>query len=79
MSAGGLGSIAAAAAAQQSAAVAAPDGKGDTVDDGDDEMPGLEPAEETGFADESVGDLDPKEIETVMDQVCRVLSLSQQL
>ena len=76
MSAGGLGSIAAAAAAQQSAAVAAPDSKGDTADD--DEMPGLEPAEEAA-ADESAGDLDPKEIETVMHQVCRVLSLSQPL
>lgn len=72
MSAGGLGSIAAAAAAQQNATAAASDSKGPTADDEDDEMPELEAVEESGHVDE--GDLDPKEIEMVMDQVCIVLS-----
>jgi hypothetical protein len=71
MSAGGLGSIAAAAAAQQGATTAeagAPDSKEVAADDEDDEMPELEAAEEAGPVDE--GDLDPKEIEMVMTQVC---------
>ena len=73
MSAGGLGSIAAAAAAQQNATAAVSDNKGATEDDEDDEMPALEAAEEAGPVDE--GDLDPKEIEMVMDQVWVVLSI----
>jgi len=73
MSAGGLGSIAAAAAAQQNATAAVSDNKGATADDEEDEMPELEAAEDSGPVDE--GDLDPKEIEMVMDQVCIVLSI----
>jgi hypothetical protein len=73
MSAGGLGSIAAAAAAQQSATAAASASKGATAEEEEDEMPELEPAEEPGPVDE--GDLDPKEIEMVMDQVCIVFYL----
>jgi len=74
MSAGGLGSIAAAAAAQQSATAAASASKGATAEEEeDDEMPDPEAAEEAGPVDE--GDLDPKEIEMVMDQVCIILSM----
>jgi len=74
MSAGGLGSIAAAAAAQQSATSAAPDSKEPTADDEDDEMPELEAVEDAGPVDEA--DLDPKEIEMVMEQVCILLSIA---
>jgi hypothetical protein len=63
--------MAAAAAAQQSAAAAASAGKGTTADEDDDEMPELEAAETAGPTDEA--DLDPKEIEMVMDQVCVTL------
>ena len=73
MSAGGLGSIAAAAAAQQNATAAVSDNKGATEDDEEDEMPALEAAEDSGPVDE--GDLDPKEIEMVIDQVWIVLSI----
>jgi len=59
--------MAAAAAAQQNAAAAASASKGAAAEDDDDEMPELEAAEETGPVDE--GDLDPKEIEMVMEQV----------
>jgi len=63
--------MAAAAAAQQSAAAAASASKGATAEEDDDEMPELEAAEEeAGPADE--GDLDPNEIEMVMEQVCIV-------
>jgi hypothetical protein len=62
----------AAAAAQQSATAAASAGKGAIADGDDDEMPELEGAdEEAGPTDE--GELDPKEIETVMAQVCIAL------
>ena len=73
MSAGGLGSIAAAAAAQQSATAATSDSKGATADEEDDEMPDLQEADESGHVDE--GDLDPKEIEMVMNQVCILFSI----
>lgn len=71
MSAGGLGSMAAAAAAQQSAAAASSVEKEATAEVEEDEMPELEAAEEeAGPGDE--GDLDPKEIEMVMHQVCMI-------